>query len=119
MTARRRIHVALSTDDLARSITDYTKRLGEEPTVVVPDAYALWRTEHVNLSVRVDDSIPAGALRHLGWELDAAAEFLAEEDVNGVIWESFDSRLQDEEIRQVWPSAFGASMDAKSGPTSP
>jgi hypothetical protein len=48
--------VALAVDDLEASIRDYSERLGAAPVAVVPGAYALWRTAHVNLSVNCDPS---------------------------------------------------------------
>lgn len=101
----KRIHVALSVDDLAASIRDYTLRLEAEPTVVIGDEYALWRTPHINLSLRRDGSA-SGALRHLGWEDSEALEFSAEEDVNGILWERFSADAQDAEIEENWPGSI-------------
>jgi len=51
--SNRRIHVALAVRDLPASIQDYTARLGVEPCCIVEDTYALWRTDHLNLSISV------------------------------------------------------------------
>ena len=50
----KRIHIALSVNELESSIIEYTKRLGAKPHCVVPHAYALWRTDQVNLSISVN-----------------------------------------------------------------
>src|SRR5690349_12661899 len=100
----KRFHVALAVSDVARSVLDYTKRLGVEPTVIVPDEYALWRTASLNLSIRRTQDVP-GTLRHLGWEDPSAAEFSVETDINGLPWEIFSSTQQAEEIRRYWPDA--------------
>lgn len=96
------IHIALSVSDIAASVADYSARLGHDPEVVVPDQYALWRTPHVNLSIR---KVPAGsgALRHLGWEDDASAAFTSDTDINGIVWERFSAEAQAKEIHETWP----------------
>ena len=99
----RKFHVAISTDDLTGTVDDYTKRLACNPSVIVPGEYALWRTETVNLSVRLDSEAPAGALRHLGWEDPGAEAFSVETDVNGIAWERFSAEQQADEIEQIWP----------------
>ena len=48
----KRIHIAINASDIARSVEDYTLRLGCAPSVVVPDEYALWLTPEVNFSIR-------------------------------------------------------------------
>lgn len=103
----KRIHIALSVADIAASVSDYTRRLGENPVVVIDGEYALWRTPHVNLSIRRDGST-AGTLRHLGWEDDAATSFTAEADSNGILWERFSSANQDAEIEEIWPGSISA-----------
>ncbi len=99
----KKIHLALSTRKLAESVKDYSQRLGCEPDVVVPEQYALWRTDTINLSIRVDHSVPAGALRHLGWEDPAAPCFQMDTDVNGIVWERFSASQQADEINEFWP----------------
>ena len=47
----RRIHIALGVRSLTDSIADYTQRLAAQPHVIVPDQYALWRTDTVNPAV--------------------------------------------------------------------
>lgn len=99
-----RFHIALGVTDVQRSIEDYSQRFGCRPVAIVPDEYALWRTNSVNFSIR-RTSETGGTLRHLGWEDAAASTFTKEMDVNGVIWERFNCDLQVEEIRTAWPSA--------------
>ncbi len=101
----KKLHVALSTDDVAASVVDYSRRLGCEPTLVVDEIYALWRTDQLNLSIRRADGVLPGQLRHLGWEDDTAEAFSAEEDVNGITWERFAAHHQADEINQAWPAA--------------
>ncbi len=99
----RKIHLAIAADDIEKTVEDYSKRLHCDPCVVVPNEYALWRTESVNISVRQDRDCKSGELRHLGWEDDNATEFTTEVDVNGVPWEKFSAHQQAEEIEKVWP----------------
>jgi hypothetical protein len=96
----RRLHIALAVDDLDATIHDYSQRLGADPVVVV-GKYALWRTPEVNLSVNCD--VAAGdRLRHLGFEDDAVNTKSESTDVNGLLWESFSPRWQDEGIMRVY-----------------
>jgi catechol 2,3-dioxygenase-like lactoylglutathione lyase family enzyme len=97
----RRLHVALAVDDLEASIRDYSERLGAAPVAVVPGAYALWRTAHVNLSVNCDPS-STERLRHLGMEDDAVPMKTVSTDANGLVWESFSAAQQDDEIIRVY-----------------
>ena len=101
----KRIHIALSTRDIEASIKDYTNRLGCKPVSMMPGEYALWRTETINLSLRNDSSVPAGSLRHLGWEDSEENEFTSETDVNGILWERFSAEVQNKEILDIWPTA--------------
>lgn len=102
----KKLHVAIGTADIDASVVDYSKRLGQAPEVVVPGNYALWRTEALNLSVRVTGPDEAGKLRHLGFETADAANFTAEVDCNGITWEEFSADQQQQEILEAWPDAF-------------
>lgn len=104
----RRFHIALSVGDLETSVADYSERLGCPPCVVVPGAYALWRTELPNFSVRADGT--PGALRHLGWEDEAAPGFSRQTDCNGAVWECFAQQHQRDEIAGLWPQALSDSV---------
>ena len=99
----RKIHIAISAGDVARTVEDYSRRLGCDPCVVVPGEYALWRTDTVNLSVRRDTSASPGSLRHLGWEDPTAKAFSTDTDVNGIVWEHFSADQQADEIEHAWP----------------
>lgn len=110
----RRIHIAISTQNIEQSITDYTSRLCCEPEVVVPGEYALFRTQTVNFSIRRDSSVASGTLRHLGFEDDDATSFTSEPDVNGIYWEQFNDALQKEEILNIWPDVQIASLHRQS-----
>lgn len=101
----KKIHIALSTNDIEKSVYDYTKRLGVEPSLVVEAEYALWRTDILNLSIRKDESTHPGELRHLGWEDSSAEECTIDTDVNGIVWETFSAKHQKDEINQFWKSA--------------
>lgn len=102
---RKKLHVAIATNDIERSIADYSARLGAPPCSSVANEYALWRTETVNFSIRMDPDCAPGTLRHLGWEDPDAAGFSAEDDVNGITWERFSAEQQAEEINDLWPEA--------------
>ena len=110
--AMRRIHVAISTGDIDRTVEDYSQRLGCDPCVVVPGEYALWRSDTVNLSVRQDATVPPGSLRHLGWEDSAATEFSTDTDVNGIVWECFSAARQAQEIEETWPGTGYAAAES-------
>jgi hypothetical protein len=101
----KKLHIAISTDKIEETIKDYTVRLGVEPCSFVPDEYALWRTDSLNISVRQDSSCKNGELRHLGWEDSSASEFTEEKDVNGITWERFTAQQQADEINELWPAA--------------
>ena len=100
----KKLHIAISTKCLKETIRDYTARLSAEPCLVL-DEYALWRTDSLNLSVRVDAACKAGELRHLGWEDPDAKAFTADTDVNGIAWERFSAQQQAAEINELWPEA--------------
>ena len=97
----RRFHIALAVADLSASIRDYNARLGVEPTAVVAGKYAMWRTAELNFSI---NQIPerAGQLRHLGFEDTAAGGFSSDHDVNGIEWELFSPKAQDEKIVEFY-----------------
>jgi len=98
-----KIHFSIASQDITASITDYSKRFGQAPDVVVDNEYALWKTSIMNFSVRYDSALQVGELRHLGWEDADATEFSKETDVNGIIWERFNEQQQNDEIKAVWP----------------
>jgi hypothetical protein len=100
----KKIHIAIGVSDIARSVTEYSKRFGCPPVVVIPHEYALWRTESVNFSIRQAPQAP-GALRHLGWEDDSTQEFSQDVDVNGITWERFTAEQQAREIKETWPNS--------------
>lgn len=97
----KRFHIALAVKDLQASIADYTQRLGQPPTVVVPDKYAMWRTDLLNFSI---NQLPerAGQLRHLGFEDETAQGFSSDRDINGIDWELFSPKAQDEKIVEIY-----------------
>lgn len=101
----KRFHIAISTSNIDESVKDYTRRLGTEPVSVIAGEYALWRTETLNVSIRQDPTTPSGALRHLGWEDPEATGFSSDTDCNGILWERFAARHQNDEILEIWPNA--------------
>jgi hypothetical protein len=101
----RKLHIAISTDKIEKTIADYSARLGVQPCSLIPGEYALWRTESLNVSVRQDPAVEAGSLRHLGWEDPTAPEFTQDTDVNGIVWERFTAQHQADEINKTWPEA--------------
>lgn len=100
----RKLHIALGVSSLSDSIADYTQRLSAQPCVIVPNEYALWRTDAVNLSIRQIPSGEVPGLRHLGWE-DALSCFSETRDCNGIVWEEFNAEQQLLEILALWPHA--------------
>lgn len=101
----KRLHIAIATNRIEETIKDYTARLGIEPCSFIPNEYALWRTDSLNVSVRQDPTCKPGELRHLGWEDPSAPEFSKDTDVNGIVWERFNAQHQAEEINELWPEA--------------
>lgn len=101
----RKIHIALSVANIDESVADYSARLAMAPVAIVPNEYALWRTETINLSIRRTVDRP-GTLRHLGWEDGQASEYSTETDCNGIVWERFSPRDQEHEIKSAWPSVM-------------
>ena len=98
----KKLHLAISTNDIAATVRDYSDRLSARPCLVIPGEYALWRTDTLNISVRHDRSRPSGSLRHLGWEDPTAPAMSAGTDVNGIVWENFTAFQQAEEIKEIW-----------------
>jgi hypothetical protein len=97
----KRFHIALAVADLDASITDYSARLEQAPTVVVGGTYAMWRTDLLNFSINQAPE-RAGELRHVGFEDDTAAGFTSSSDVNGIAWELFSAAEQDRRIVQTY-----------------
>ena len=101
----KKFHIAIGVADIDASIPDYSSRMGCSPEVVVPNQYALWRTDTLNFSIRKVSSSESGRLRHLGWEDTSCTSFVTETDVNGILWEHFSPEQQVKEIESTWPSA--------------
>ena len=97
----KRFHIALAVRDLGASIADYSARLGQRPNVVVDGKYAMWRTDLLNFSIN-QNAERAGQLRHIGFEDDGAKGFTSTTDVNGIEWEHFSAKAQDERIVETY-----------------
>ena len=97
----KRFHIALAVENLDSSIADYSLRLGQNPTVVVSDKYAMWRTDTLNFSI---NQIPdrAGQLRHVGFEDESVQGFSSDYDTNGLEWELFSPQAQDQKIVEIY-----------------
>ena len=97
----KRFHIALAVENLDSSITDYSLRLEQNPTVVVSDKYAMWRTDTLNFSI---NQIPdrAGQLRHVGFEDESVQGFSSNYDTNGLEWELFSPEAQDQRIVEIY-----------------
>lgn len=114
----KRFHIALAVKDLAGSMADYSRRLGQEPQAVVPGKYAMWRTELLNFSI---NELPerAGQLRHVGFEDDDATGFASTRDVNGIEWELFSAAEQDARILATYGKPTQASAPSNQSSNSP
>lgn len=99
---RMKVHLAIAVRDIASSVAEYSQLLGAEPVLVIPDAYALWRTEILNFSIRQTPS-QHGAVRHVGFEDPNTERFSETTDSNGLVWERFTAEQQAAEIKQHWP----------------
>lgn len=97
----KRFHIALAVANLEESISDYSVRLGQQPSAVVPGQYAMWRTDLLNFSIN-QNAERAGQLRHVGFEDDSAEGFSSTADVNGIEWEHFSAKAQDERIVEMY-----------------
>jgi hypothetical protein len=97
----KRFHIAIAVRDLQDSIEDYSHRLGQPATVVVPGKYAMWRTDLLNFSINQTPE-RAGQLRHLGFEDDSVQGFATSRDVNGIDWELFSQKTQEDKIVDVY-----------------
>jgi len=97
----KRFHIALAVASLEASIDDYSARLGQPPTAVVPGRYAMWRTDLLNFSI---NEMPhkSGQLRHVGFEDDSVEGYSSSKDVNGIEWELFSPADQDAKIPEVY-----------------
>lgn len=93
----KRFHIALAVANLDESIADYSERLGQPPSAVVPGQYAMWRTDLLNFSIN-EKPEKAGQLRHVGFEDDAVEGYSSSRDVNGLEWELFSAAEQDRRI---------------------
>ena len=101
----KKLHIAIATNKIEETVEDYSVRLGRRPCSFVPNEYALWRTETLNVSIRQDSRCVSGELRHLGWEDSSASQFSQDTDVNGIVWERFSAQNQADEINEIWPEA--------------
>lgn len=99
----KKLHLALAVADIEHTVADYTRRFCQDPDLVIPQTYALWRTDQLNVSVRQTRPEEAGKLRHLGWESSDAEEFTSDVDCNGIVWETFSAEDQAREIKETWP----------------
>ena len=97
----KKIHIAISTNKINETINDYTIRLGVEPCLFISNEYALWRTDSLNVSIRQDSSCTHGVPSTFR-EDDSAEEFSQDTDVNGIIWEYFNTQQQADEINELW-----------------
>ena len=107
----KRFHIAIAVRDLAESITDYSTRLGQQPNAIVEGKYAMWRTDLLNFSINQmpdGSQLKAGQLRHVGFEDDSVTGYSSTIDVNGIEWESFSQKEQDERI----VAAYGIPVKA-------
>jgi hypothetical protein len=98
----KKVHLAVSVANLDQSIAEYTAMLGLAPELIIPEQYALWRTEILNLSIRVTGQEP-GLVRHVGFEDLDAQSFTVTQDCNGLSWERFHPLHQAQEIAEAWP----------------
>ncbi|MBX3690521.1 hypothetical protein [Dokdonella sp.] len=93
----KRFHISVAVADLDASIDDYSARLGQLPQAVVAGKYAMWRTELLNFSIKLQPE-RRGQLCNLGIEDDAAQGFTSSTDCNGISWERFSALEQDLQV---------------------
>ena len=105
----KRFHLALAVRDLTASIADCSTRLGQQPNAVVDGKYAMRRTDLLNFSINQKPE-RAGQLPHIGFEDDSTEGLTSARDVNGVEWEHFFGKAQDERIVEM----YGMPVSARS-----
>ncbi|NYT27615.1 MAG: hypothetical protein H0A76_06780 [Candidatus Thiodubiliella endoseptemdiera] len=99
----KKFHISIAVDDIDKSIKEYSKRLGCDPYLKVHDEYALWRTNTLNFSIGKNKE-DSGNIMHIGWEDSRLRYFKEEIDINGITWEYFDSKSQENKINKNWKS---------------
>ena len=97
----RKFHIAIGVTDIEKSIEDYSIRLGDNPSIHIEGEYALFRTASINMSIRKVENTTTG-VRLIGWEDDGATGFSEDKDCNGLIWEIFNKKAQEDEISRLW-----------------
>ena len=97
-----KVHIAISVSDISKSVNQYTVFLKQKPILVIPDQYASWRTNKINLSLRKTNEM-LGTIRHLGFEDDSFSSFNTFTDNNGVLWDTFNKVDQKHKIQTIWP----------------
>lgn len=101
----KKLHIAIGVENIEESVKQYSIEFNQPPVLIIQDAYALWRTEFLNVSIRKTNPNEIGKLRHLGWEMESVDKFTSRRDCNGIEWEEFDAKLQESEIKSIWPNA--------------
>lgn len=100
-----RVHIAIGVSSLSESISFYEKKFSVSPELIIPHEYALFKTETMNISLRVVPENQIG-VRHVGVESMRFDSFTAEKDPSGVLWESFNEQAQYDEIEEIWPNSI-------------
>lgn len=101
----KRFHISIAVADFAASVADYSARLSCNPCVVEDGRYALWRTDILNFTISCKQGQQSGVIRHIGFENDAATGICEEQDVNGIVWETFSRDAQAKETAEKFPNA--------------
>ncbi|WP_454064087.1 hypothetical protein [Candidatus Nitrospira salsa] len=99
----KKLHLAIGVSNIEASVEEYSRRLEQTADVVIPDQYALWRTQTLNVSIRKVGSAAVGQLRHLGWENSEATALTSENGGDHILWEEFSAEQQAQEIEKTWP----------------
>ncbi len=99
--SEKKFHISIAVADFTKSVTDYNKRIGQEAEMVVPNKYALWRTEQVNFTIVYNPHL-SGQVRHLGFEETQVNFILEDKDCNGITWQKFSHKNQLEEIKEKY-----------------
>ena len=99
----KRFHISIAVSDFSASVTDYSKRLGCKPTVLVEGRYALWKTDILNFTISFREGQQTSMVRHIGFEDDGEKTFREERDANGITWEYFSAETQMQEVKEKFP----------------
>lgn len=101
----KKFHISVSVEDFEESLSNYSSLLSAEPLVIVPNRYAMWKTDLLNFTISKKEGQGGGTIRHIGFEQEGYERIFEHRDNNNITWEFFSQKAQIEEIKKRWPDA--------------